>query len=206
MGEFCVRRKSSTAHFLFFYREGSAIIKQKNAKEHFINEEIIHDAGISEKTDVRVIGSDNEQIGIIPLSQALDMAYDKDLDLVLMVSTATPAVCRIMDYGKYCFDRDKKEKENKKKQQKVNVKEIQLTCKIDSNDFNTKVNQARRFLADGDKVKVMVKFKGRQMAHQDIGAALLERFADALSECGDIDKKPVLEGRNLTMFFAPSKK
>ncbi len=134
------------------------------------------------------------------------MAYDKDLDLVLMVSQATPAVCRIMDYGKYCFDRDKKEKENKKKQQKINVKEIQLTCKIDSNDFNTKVNQARRFLADGDKVKVMVKFKGRQMAHQDIGAALLERFADALSECGDIDKKPVLEGRNLTMFFAPSKK
>ena len=155
---------------------------------------------------MRVIGSDNEQIGIIPLSQALDMAYDKDMDLVLMVSQATPAVCRIMDYGKYCFDRDKKEKENKKKQQKVNVKEIQLTCKIDSNDFNTKVNQARRFLADGDKVKVMVKFKGRQMAHQDIGAALLERFADALSECGDIDKKPVLEGRNLTMFFAPSKK
>ena len=88
-----------------------------------------------------MIGSDNEQIGIIPLSQALDMAYDKDMDLVLMVSQATPAVCRIMDYGKYCFDRDKKEKENKKKQQKVNVKEIQLTCKIDSNDFNTRLTR-----------------------------------------------------------------
>ena len=153
-----------------------------------------------------MIGADNEQIGIVPLSQALDMAYDKDLDLVLIAAQSEPAVCRIMDYGKFRFERDKKDKENKKKQQKVDIKEVQLSCKIDTNDFNTKVNHAKRFLTDGNKVRVVVRFKGRQMAHQEIGAELLERFAAAVSELGSMDKKPVLEGRNLAMFIVPVKK
>ena len=134
------------------------------------------------------------------------MAYDKDLDLVLIAAQSEPAVCRIMDYGKFRFERDKKDKENKKKQQKVDIKEVQLACKIDTNDFNTKVNHAKRFLTDGNKVRVVVRFKGRQMAHQEIGAELLERFAAAVSELGSMDKKPVLEGRNLAMFIVPVKK
>ncbi|MBQ9468525.1 MAG: translation initiation factor IF-3 [Clostridia bacterium] len=172
----------------------------------FINDDISRGAGISYGTNVRVIGADNEQIGIVPLSKALDTAYDKDLDLVLIAAQSDPPVCRIMDYGKYCFERDKKEKENKKKQQKVEIKEVQLSCKIDVGDFNTKLNHAKRFLADGNKVKVVLRFKGRQMAHQEIGQDLLARFAEALSECGAVDKKPVLEGRNLTMFIVPLKK
>ena len=123
-----------------------------------------------------------------------------------MPPSAEPAVCRIMDYGKFRFERDKKDKENKKKQQKVDIKEVQLSCKIDTNDFNTKVNHAKRFLTDGNKVRVVVRFKGRQMAHQEIGAELLERFAAAVSELGCMDKKPVLEGRNLAMFHRSGKK
>ena len=117
-----------------------------------INEEISKIGGIAPHSNVRLIGADNEQIGIVPLSQALDMAYDKDLDLVLIAAQSEPAVCRIMDYGKFRFERDKKDKENKKKQQKVDIKEVQLSCKIDTNDFNTKVNHAKRFLTDGNKV------------------------------------------------------
>ncbi len=172
----------------------------------YINEEISRGGGIAFGTNVRVVGANNEQIGIVPLSQALDMAYEKDLDLVLISAQSSPAVCRIMDYGKFCFERDKKEKENRKKQQKVDIKEIQLSYKIDTNDFNTKVNHARRFLEDGDKVRVVVRFKGRQMTHQEIGHELLSRFSGAVSDIGIVDKKPVLDGKNLSMFIAPQKK
>lgn len=139
------------------------------------------------------------------MSQALNTAYDKGLDLVLMSGTSTPPVCRIMDYGKYCYERDKKEKEAKKKQTKIEVKEIQLSCRIDVNDFNTKANQAKKFLTGGDKVKVSVRFRGRQISHAEIGSELLEKFAEACQECGSLDKKPVLEGKNMTMFLVPKK-
>ena len=172
----------------------------------FTNEEISRGAGIPFSANVRVIGSNNEQLGIIPLSQALDMAYEKDMDLVLIAAQSDPAVCRIMDYGKFCFERDKKEKENKKKQQKVEIKEVQLSCKIDSGDFNTKANHARRFLTEGNKVKVVVRFKGRQMTHQEIGQDLLARFIETVSELGTAEKKPVLEGRNLSVVIVPIKK
>ena len=171
-----------------------------------INEEIVRLPGITYSTNVRVIAQDNEQIGVIPFSQALEMAYDKDLDLVLMSDKGDVPVCRIMDYGKFCFERDKKEKENRKKQQKMDIKEVQLSCRIDTNDFNTKANHARRFLTDGDKVRVAIRFKGRQMAHQEIGMELLDRFAQTLAEVGTVEKKPVLEGRTLTMFIVPLKK
>ena len=122
-----------------------------------------------------------------------------------MSGTSTPPVCRIMDYGKYCYERDKKEKEAKKKQTKIEVKEIQLSCRIDVNDFNTKANQAKKFLAGGDKVKVCVRFKGRQISHSEIGTELLDKFAEACADCGSLDKKPVLEGKNMTMFLVPKK-
>ena len=168
-------------------------------KECSINEEI-------KAKEVRLIDVDGSQLGVMSTKDAMSKAEERNLDLVEISPQAVPPVCKIMDYGKYRFEQAKREKETKKNQKVVNIKEVKMSPSIDVHDFNTKVNQARRFLADGDKVKVMVKFKGRQMAHQDIGAALLERFAAALSECGDIDKKPVLEGRNLTMFFTPTKK
>ena len=141
----------------------------------------------------------------MPFSKALETAYSRDLDLVLMSAQAEPPVCKIMNYGKYRFERDKKEKEAKKKQKTIDVKEIQLTCQIDANDFNTKVNHARRFLTDGNRVRVMVKFRGRQMTHQDVGQGLLTKFADACSDLGAPEKTPVLEGRNMIMFIAPVK-
>ena len=176
-------------------------IKNTNGKEHVINEEI----EFAPNKNVRVIGDDGEQFGIISFSQALNTAYDRGLDLVLMSAQAEPPVCKIMDYGKYRFDRDKKEKEARKKQKVIEVKEIQLTCLIDVNDFNTKVNHARRFLTDGNKVKVMVKFKGRQMSRQDVGKDLLERFKEACADLGAPEKAPILEGRNMIMFIAPAK-
>lgn len=154
---------------------------------------------------LRIVGIEGEQLGMLKYADALSLAYDKGVDLVLIAPQADPPVCRIMDYGKFRFERDKKEKEARKKQQIIEVKEIQLTCRIDTNDFNTKVGHAKRFLVSGDKVKVIVKFKGRQMAHTEIGRDLLKKFEDACVEFGTIDKRPVLEGRAMTMMLSPVK-
>ncbi len=156
--------------------------------------------------EVRLVGPEGEALGIFPIKDALDLAYDKDLDLVLMAPTAQPPVCRIMDYGKFCFERNKKEKEARKKQQVVEVKEIQLSCRIDTHDFQTKVNHAIRFLNAGNKVRVVVKFKGREMTHLDIGRDVLTKFENAMEGVGQIDKKPMLEGRFMSMMVVPLKK
>lgn len=187
------------AHYLFL--RGCFPIKNNNSKELQINENI----GFEDSRPVRVIGEDNQQLGIMEFSKALDRAYDAGYDLVLIAATAEPPVCRIMDYGKYRFERNKKEKEQRKKQQVVDIKEIQLSCRIDTNDFNTKVNRARGFLERGDKVKVVVRFKGRQMSHQQIGQELLEKFRNACADVSTVDKQPILEGRLLSMFLAPQK-
>ena len=138
--------------------------------------------------------------------EALEKAYSMGLDLVLIAPTATPPVCRIMDYGKFRYDRDKKEKEAKKKQQVVNIKEVQLSCRIDTHDFDTKANNAIRFLKGGDKVRVVLSFKGREMAHTQTGADIIARFVDKCSEFGSIDKPPVLEGRRMSAVINPLKK
>lgn len=156
--------------------------------------------------EVRLVGPEGEALGIFPIKEALNMAYDRDLDLVLMAPTAQPPVCRIMDYGKFCFERNKKEKEARKKQQVVEVKEIQLSCRIDTHDFQTKVNHAIKFLNAGNKVRVVVKFKGREMTHLDIGRDVLTKFENAMEGVGQIDKKPMLEGRFMSMMVAPIKK
>lgn len=169
-----------------------------STKELQINEEI-------RVKEVRIIGDDGEQLGVMPTNKALEMAYDKDLDLVLIAPTAEPPVCRIMDYGKYRFERDKKEKEAKKKQTVVEVKEIQLSCRIDTHDFETKVKHAHRFLGDGNKVRVVVKFKGREMTHLDIGREMLEKFEQACAGSGTVDKRPTLEGRFMSMIVNPVK-
>ena len=163
-----------------------------------INEEI-------REKEVRVIGDDGETMGMMTSNAALKMAYDRGLDLVLIAPQATPPVCRIMDYGKYRFDREKREKEAKKKQQVVEVKEVQLSCRIDVHDFETKARNAVRFLSAGNKVRVVVRFKGREMAHQELGQEVLARFMQAVSEVGTSDKKPTLDGRFLSVVLAPVK-
>lgn len=163
-----------------------------------INEEI-------REKEVRVIGDDGETLGMMTSNAALKMAYDRGLDLVLIAPQATPPVCRIMDYGKYRFDREKREKEAKKKQQVVEVKEVQLSCRIDVHDFETKARNAVRFLSAGNKVRVVVRFKGREMAHQELGQEVLARFMQAVSEVGTSDKKPTLDGRFLSVVLTPVK-
>ena len=167
------------------------------AKDMLVNEEI-------RLKEVRVIGVEGEAIGIMSSDDALRIAYDKGYDLVLMAAQAQPPVCRIMDYGKYRFERDKREKEAKKKQT-IELNEIQLSCRIDTHDFETKVRHAQKFLESGNKVRVVMRFKGREMSHMAIGQEIMQRFQDACSELGNVDKAPVLDGRLLSMVIGPVK-
>lgn len=131
------------------------------------------------------------------------LANDRGLDLVKIAPQAKPPVCKIMDYGKYKFELAKREKENRKNQKVVNIKEVQLSPSIDTNDFNTKCKHAIKFLKNGDKVKVIVRFRGREVSHSEIGYTLLERFADQAKEAGTVERPAKLEGRNMMMFLAP---
>ena len=168
-----------------------------STKEQLINEEI------TEK-EVRVIGADNEQLGIMSSAQALDMAIEADLDLVLIAPSATPPVCRIMDYGKFRFEQSKKEKESKKNQKQAELKEIQMSLNIDTNDFNTKANQAIKFLKNGDKVRIKVRYRrARELSHANLGEELMQRVLDAVSEYGACEKPAKLEGRNYMAVVAP---
>ncbi len=169
-----------------------------SAKELLINEEI-------KAKEVRVVDADGNPIGIMSPEAALKIAYDQGYDLVLMAPQAQPPVCRIMDYGKYRFDRDKKEKEAKKKQQTVELKEIQLSCRIDTHDFETKARHAVRFLESGNKVRVVMRFKGREMSHVSIGQEIMRKFRDTCSEVGSVDKAPALDGRIMSMVISPLK-
>ncbi len=165
-----------------------------------INDEI---KGLKE---VRVVGAEGEQLGLMSLDAAKEIAYNSGYDLALIAPTATPPVCRVMDYGKFRFEKEKKEKEARKKQQISKVKEVQLSCRIDTHDFNTRVNQARRFLADGDKVKAIIRFKGREMAHMDLGRDVLARFMEACADAGSSEKGFVTEGRYMSVVLSPVKK
>ncbi|WP_249324143.1 translation initiation factor IF-3 [Wansuia hejianensis] len=165
-------------------------------KELQINE------GIRER-EVRLISADGEQLGIVPIGKALDIAADSKLDLVNVAPNAKPPVCRIMDYGKYKYELAKKEKEARKKQKVINVKEVRLTPNIEFHDLNVKAKRANEFLSSGDKVKVSVRFRGREMGHTDIGKVVLKDFAKLTEENGVIEKPAKLEGRNMTMFLAP---
>ena len=136
---------------------------------------------------------------------ALKIAEENELDLVKIAPGSNPPVCKIMDYGKFCFERDKREKEARKKQTTVELKEIQLSCRIDTHDFETKVRHAQRFLGDGNKVRVVMKFKGREMSHTEIGREVLGRFQAACADCGTVDKAPVQDGRFLSMIISPVK-
>ena len=153
--------------------------------------------------EVRVIGEDGAQLGIMSSEEALKIAEEKDLDLVKIAPGSNPPVCKIMDYGKYRFEQSKREKEARKNQRVIEVKEIRMSPSIGENDFNTKLKNAQKFLRDGDRVEVTVRFRGREMAHTNIGEQLLRKFAEQCAELANLDKQPKLEGRNMSMFLSP---
>ena len=174
--------------FTFFIMEGTTI------SELMINEQI-------RDKEVRLIGEDGEQLGVMSAREAQKLAEEAGLDLVKIAPTAKPPVCKIVDYGKFKYEQTRKEKEAKKKQKVIDVKEIRLSPNIDTNDLNTKVNAARKFLTKGDKVKVTLRFRGREMAHMNSSKHSLDDFAASLSEVAVVEKAPKVEGRSMTMFL-----
>ncbi|MBQ8934849.1 MAG: translation initiation factor IF-3 [Oscillospiraceae bacterium] len=163
---------------------------------HQVNEDI-------RDREVRVISATGEQLGIMSARDALELAARQDLDLVKISPKAVPPVCKIMDYGRFRFEQAKKEKEIRKNQHIVEIKEVRMSPSIDSGDFNVKLRNAKKFLSEGNRVKVAVRFRGREMAHTEIGADLLKRFAEECADVANLDKKPNLEGRHMIMFLSP---
>lgn len=163
---------------------------------HQINEEILD-------KEVRLIGDEGEQLGIMSAQEALKIAYERELDLVKIAPGSNPPVCKVMDYGKFRFEQTKKEKEAKKNQRVIEIKEIRMSPGIGENDFNTKLKNGQKFLSDGDRVKVSVRFRGREMAHTEIGEELLKDFAAKCADIATLDKTPKLEGRSMSMFLSP---
>jgi len=164
--------------------------------DHQLNEEI-------RDKEIRLIGADGAQLGIMSANAANALAEEQGMDLVKISPNAVPPVCKIMDYSKFCYDQKKREKDAKKNQKVVEVKEIRMSPSIDTNDFNTKVKAAQKFLADGNRVKVSVRFRGREMAHTNLGEKLLMDFAESCSETANMEKNPKLEGRFMAMFLTP---
>jgi len=166
------------------------------SKEMNVNESI-------RAKEVRLIDSNGDQLGVKSRNEALDIAQARELDLVLVAPKAKPPVCRVMDYGKYRFEQQKKEKEARKKQKVINVKEVRFTPGIGQHDFDTKLKNTRKFLEKGDKVKASVRFRGRAITHKDLGREVLNRLAEELEDSATIESKPKMEGRNMFMMLAP---
>jgi translation initiation factor IF-3 len=156
--------------------------------------------------EVRLVGAEGEQIGIVPIREALQMAIDKNLDLVNVAPTAKPPVCRIMDYGKFRYEQQKKEKEARKNQKVVELKEVRFSATIEENDFQTKLRNVVKFLKDGDKVKCSIRFRGREITHASIGQRVLDRVAEEVKDLSTQERKPKLEGRQMIMILAPNAK
>ena len=185
-------RFCASAFLLFWNRRCFPIGKL----DHELNEEI-------RDKEIRVIGAEGAQLGIMSPATALSMAEEQELDLVKIAPNSVPPVCKIMDYGKFRFEQLKKEKEAKKNQRVVEIKEVRMSPNIDTNDFQTKVKSAQKFLKDGDRVKVTVRFRGREMAHTSIGQELLISFGEQCADCASVDKPPKLDGRHMSMFLSP---
>ncbi len=166
----------------------------KTISDLLINEQI-------RDKEVRVIGEEGEQLGIMSIKEAMALAEEAGVDLIKIAPTAKPPVCKIADYGKYKYEQMRREKEAKKKQKVIDIKEIRLSPNIDTNDLNTKANAARKFLTKGDKVKVSLRFRGREMAHMNSSKHILDDFAELLADIAVVDKAPKVEGRNMTMFL-----
>ena len=172
---------------------------RSSSKKPIINEFI-------EADEVRLVGADGEQVGVVPIENALAAATDAKLDLVLIAPDANPQVCKIMDYGKHLFDLKKQKAANKKKQRRVHVKEIKFRPGTEEGDYQVKLRNLIRFLTDGDKAKVSLRFRGRELAHQHLGQELIERIRDDLSDYGTVEQEPKMEGRQIVMVLAPVKK
>ena len=167
-----------------------------NINEPLINEEI-------REKEVRLIGADGTQLGVMPTSEALAKAEEAGLDLVEIVPTAKPVVCKLIDYDKHRYEQSRKERELRKTQRIIALKEVQLSATIEENDVQTKFKTAVKFLEDGDKVKVSIRFRGRQIAHADIGMKIMQDFATRIAEYGTVERRPLLEGRHMIMILAP---
>ena len=165
-------------------------------QSHLINEDI-------QAPEVRLISETGEQLGVMPGRQALEAAIEREMDLVMISPQAKPPVCKIMDYGKFRFEQAKKEKEARKNQHVIEIKEIRMSPSIGDNDFNTKLKNGQKFLQDGNRLKVTIRFRGREMAHTSIGEVILLKFAEQCKEIATLDKNPKLEGRNMSMFLSP---
>ena len=163
---------------------------------HELNEDIVD-------KEVRLIGAEGQQLGIMSSQEALKIADEQGLDLVKISPQAVPPVCKLMNYGKFRFEQSKKEKEARKNQHVVEIKEIRMSPGIDVGDFNTKLKNAQKFIADGNRVKVSVRFRGREMAHTDIGRDLLNKFAEQCAETATLEKAAKMEGRNMSIFLSP---
>ncbi len=189
----CGRRKSA-----IFMRKtkGGIIIAQQSRRGHLINQEITF-------PEVRLVDADGGMIGIVPIAEALARADAAALDLVLISPDNNNPVAKLMDYGKYTFDQDKKKREAKKHQKTIQVKEVQIKLTTEEHDFNVKVRNAIRFLENGDRVKVVIRFRGREMAFKHQGYDVMQKVSEAVSEVGVVDKAPQAEGRNMIMYLAP---
>lgn len=195
-GNCILMREHYAVHALILSHEKFGRCMNIAIKEMQINEEI------GDK-EVRVITDSGEQLGIMSSRDALREAESRDLDLVKIAPQATPPVCKIMDYSKYRFEQAKREKEQKKNQRVVEIKEVRLSLNIDKHDFDTKVNQAKKFLSQANKVKVTIRFRGREMAHPENGLVIMNNFSQACQEVSSVEKAPKLEGRSMMMFLAP---
>ena len=186
---------SYAIHFFFFFEENTVLFLlwgYKAISELFINEQI-------RDKEVRVVGEDGTQLGVMPTKEAQKLADEAGLDLVKIAPTAKPPVCKIVDYGKYRYELARKEKDAKKKQKTVEIKEVRLSPNIETNDLNTKVNNAKKFIAKGNKVKVTLRFRGREMAHMQQSKHILDDFAEMLADVATVEKAPKLEGRAMSM-------
>ena len=180
---------------LFHYLEPS-IRRCIRINDLMINEEI-------RDREVRVVDQNGEQLGVMPIRQALDLADEQQLDLVKIAPQAKPPVCKLMDYGKYRFEQSKREREIRKNQKVIEVKEVRLSATIEDHDVDVRVKNAIKFLQDGNKVKVTIRFRGRQITHSEIGREQMRNFAERIKDYGTVDKQPVIEGRNMSMFISP---
>lgn len=184
-----MKRVFVTRFFIFYGGENIS-------KDWRINEEI-------RAREIRLVGEEGEQVGIIPLKQALEMALEKGLDLVEIAPSAQPPVCRLMDYGKFKFEQNKREKDARKKQKVISIKEVKMRPNIEEHDFQVKLKNARKFLGAGDKVKVTIMFRGREITHADLGEKLSRKFVDELADICNVEKAPKVEGRNMTTVLIP---
>ena len=190
--------------FFMVFQKASALVKNIIERYKTIKKEHQTNAEIRDK-EVRLIGETGEQLGIVSSREALRIAEESGLDLVKISPNANPPVCKVMNYGKFLFEQNKKAKEAKKNQKVVEIKEVWLSMTIDVGDLNVKAKQAQKFLAAGNKVKVSIRMRGRQMAHSELGLDVMKRFFEMVKDSGTMEKNPLTEGRNIWMMLAPVK-